>query len=481
MKIFDSALREKVELRELEKGKIRIYVCGPTVYDHSHLGHARSAICFDILRRVLRLNGYEVTFVRNFTDIDDKIVSKCLQNNQTPLELSNIYIESYLQDMRALNVINPDLSPRVSDFLTEITNFIKELLDKNIAYKLENGDIYLEVSKDSKYGFLSNHLSLENISRIEDSGKKNEKDFALWKAYKGDKDIGFDSILGKGRPGWHIECSAMINSALAYKDKEFAIDIHAGGNDLFFPHHENEACQTRTCTGKEISKYWMHNGFVNIDGEKMSKSLGNSFYIKDALKHYHGEILRNYLLGVHYRAVLNFNELDLLSSKKRLDKIYRLKKRVDFRSNFEVDFSGDIKLDPKIDSKNGTDFKDNFLSALNDDLNISLAFSELEKFIKDSNDFLDKSPKDKALKEYIKENLAFVDEVLGLGSIGYIEYFQLGVSQGERENILNLIEKRIHFKNMKDYKNADLIREELEKEGIILMDKTGNITEWEKV
>lgn len=465
MKIFDTKLKQKVDFIPIEDKKARIYVCGPTVYDDAHLGHARSAIAFDLLQRVLSLSGYEVLFVKNFTDIDDKIIAKSIQSNVPIEQITQKYITSYLHDMHALKIKDPTLSPRATQSLESITNLIQILLDKGIAYKLENGDIYLNVEKDSYYGSISKRgIEDENLSRIQnEQNKEDSRDFALWKAYKGQNDIGYESSLGKGRPGWHIECSAMIEE-IAYKDKEYGIDIHGGGADLLFPHHENEASQTRCATGKEIAKYWIHNGFVNINGTKMSKSLGNSFFIKDALKVYSGEVLRNYLLSTHYRAILNFNEEDLLYTKKRLDKIYRLKKRV----------VGDFT--PVVDSS----FKESLLEAMCDDLNISKALSILEEMLNHANSKLDSNPKDKNLKAQILGNLSFVEELLGIGGGDEIVYFQQGVSEEQKEQIKALLDKRQEAKKNKDFALADSIRDELHAQGILISD-TPNGSVWEKV
>lgn len=483
MKIYDSHLKEKVNLVPLKPDEIRIYVCGPTVYDNAHLGHARSAIIFDILARFLEILGYKVIMAKNFTDIDDKLINKSLQTNIPIDNLAHTYIQSYLSDMQSLNVRRADIEPKATDFLESISSFIQVLLDKQIAYRLPNGDICLEVAKDLKYGNLSNHTHDDNIIHrvaVED-GKRDSRDFVLWKAYKGESDIGYESILGKGRPGWHIECSAMVDSVLSYNDKQCCIDIHAGGADLFFPHHENEASQTRCYTNKEIAKYWMHNGFVTIDGEKMSKSLGNSFFIKDALKSYHGEIIRNYLLSTHYRLPLNFNEIDLLASKKRLDKIYRLKKRLIFAPSIAIDIKPKQDELKQLLNKCDETFRENFILALSDDLNVSLALSVIEEFLKEANEYLDSNPKDKAYKIKVCANLELIDIVFGLGSLDFLIYFQLGVSAKQKEYIEDLINKRAKAKQNKDFDLADSIRKQLEKEEILLMDKAGGITEWEKL
>ena len=464
MYIFDSVKREKVKFEPIFKDRVSIYVCGPTVYDNAHLGHAKSALSFDLLFRTLRELGYSVTLCRNFTDIDDKIIKKLKGSNRTLTELTNYYIDRYLEDMRALNIIDATIQPKATESLDAIESFILKLLEKDIAYRVENGDIYFDTSKDSKYGTISNQVIDEDRtqSRIEiNTLKRNPKDFVLWKSCQGRDDICFKSRLNSGRPGWHIECSAMIEKHFK-GDKNFTIDIHGGGADLLFPHHENEASQTRCATGREIAKYWMHNGFVQINGEKMSKSLGNSFFVKDALNVYNGEILRYYLISIHYRNDFNFNEEDLLISKKRLDKLYRLKKRV-------------INTNP---SNPNIEFKNRLLEAMGDDLNISVALSIIDEVINLTNERLDKNPKDKNLKRETLANIELINRVLGVGGKEPFSYFQIGVNKKKRKKIEELIAKRAKAKGEKDYKRADKIREELKEMGISIMD-TPQGTLWE--
>ena len=467
MKIYDSHKKEKVQFEPIIPNEVRIYVCGPTVYDDSHLGHARSAIVFDLLRRILIENGYKVIFAKNFTDIDDKIINKAIQSNCSIEEITQTYTKRYLDEMQKLGVMRADLEPKATENLDAMCAMIQILLDKKIAYQTPNGDVYLSVSKDKNYGDLSGRIAeLESQSRVQNSEQKHDsKDFALWKSYKGIGDVGYDSPFGKGRPGWHIECSAMIQKHLALQG-EYAIDIHGGGADLLFPHHENEASQTRCAENQTLAKYWMHNGFVTINGEKMAKSLGNSFFIKDALAYYDGEILRFYLLSTHYRIGLNFSEEDLLSSKKRLDRLYRLKKRLAMLSKKEIP----LTLDET--------FKTAFLDALNDDLNISKALSVLDDFIASANEQLDSKQNDKIPQ--IQENLNLIKRVLGIGLKDCFEYFKLGVSEALKTEIEALLAKRTEFKKVKDFQNADKIREELRNKGIEIMD-TPQGSVWEKI
>ncbi|NLK66444.1 MAG: cysteine--tRNA ligase [Campylobacteraceae bacterium] len=460
MNIYDSKLRKKVKFEPIVSGKVRIYVCGPTVYDDAHLGHAKSAISFDLLRRVFLNLDYEVKFVKNFTDIDDKILKKMDESGQSLEEITSFYIERYLKDMEALNVLRADVEPKATQSLQSIIKYIEALLEGKNAYVIENDGVYFDTSSDAKYLSLSGKSSEdESLARVESSSlKKNPKDFVLWKF----DENWYESPFGKGRPGWHTECVAMIKEHLESGDENFSIDIHAGGMDLLFPHHENEAAQCRCAENKELAKYWMHNGFVQVDNEKMSKSLGNSFFIKDALNLVPGEALRFYLMSSHYRANFNYNLDDLHASKKRLDKIYRLKKRV------EDSKSGELNLE----------LKEQILGALSDDLNSSLALSFVDNFVNSSNEYLDKNPKDRAKKSEILANLEFIGSVFGI--LEDESYFQFGVSEDEKALIESLILQRNEAKKEKNYALADEIRDELTKKGISIMD-TASGTKWEKI
>jgi len=464
LKIFDSVKKEKVLFEPIENNNVKVYVCGPTVYDDSHLGHARSAIAFDLLHRVLKANGYNVTMTKNFTDIDDKIIKKMHQSNKSLEDITTQYIDAYKKDMQCLNVLPNSLEPKATQNLQVMIEMIEDLMKKDIAYKISDG-VYFDVSKDLEYGTLSHRASDENsIARVESNKeKRNPSDFALWKFEKAD-DVSFDAPFGRGRPGWHIECSAMINKHLAYKDQPYQIDIHGGGADLLFPHHENEAAQTRCSTKTALAKYWMHNGFVTINGEKMSKSLGNSFFLKDILKSYSGEVVRFYLLTAQYRANFNFNEEDLISSKKRLDKLYRIKKRVYGLGKSSVN----------------KEFEKNILDALNDDLNTPKAISIVDEYINKANEILDKNEKNKNLKKELVSTLEFINEILGIGFNDPYKYFQFGINKKEIENIENLISQRTQAKKIKDFQLADKIREEITKLGISIMD-TPNGVVWEKL
>ncbi len=463
MYIYDTVSKTKKIFEPITQGKATLYVCGPTVYDDAHLGHAKSALVFDLLVRVLKENSLEVTFARNITDIDDKIVKKVEETGMSLHELTQKYTDAYHKDMDALGILRPDIEPKATESMEAMIALISKLIQTGHAYKTEDGDVYFDTKNDTKYLSISHRIQDEEDtqSRIEENSlKKNPADFALWKHF--DSGITYETPFSAGRPGWHTECAAMIEEHLAVKG-EYAIDIHGGGADLLFPHHENEAAQHRCSSNQELAKYWMHNGFVNIDGEKMSKSLGNSFFLKDALKSYHGEVLRFYLSSTHYRGDFNFNELDLQATKKRLDKLYRLKKRL----------FGMKVTDEK------TDFQKNLLEALSDDLNISKGLSLLDEMISNANEVLDINPKDKLIKRQSLADMAYIEKLLGFGLENPFEYFQFGMDDALKDKINTLIEKRTEAKKAKDFATSDAIRDELLALDISIMD-TANGTFWEK-
>lgn len=459
MKLMDSVLKEKINL---DQDSVNIYLCGPTVYDDAHLGHARSSVCFDLLRRVLLALGRRVKFARNYTDIDDKILKKMNESGKDMNEITEFYIASYERDMKALNVLEPDFKPRATHYIKAMLDLIDRLNDKGFVYILEDG-VYFDTSKDESYLSLSHRSKEENISRLDGEIKKrNESDFVLWKF---DEKF-YESKFGKGRPGWHTECVAMINSIF-----EDTLDIHAGGVDLFFPHHENEAAQCRCAYKKKLAKIWLHNGFVKIDGEKMSKSLNNSFFLKDALKDFMGEVLRFYLLSSHYRAHFNYSLSDLENAKKRLDKFYRLKKRLLIGEIKDFESLSDVKINSNI--------AEQILELLSDDLNISKALALLDEFVVNANLELDKQNKNKELKQKIKESLVELARIFGFGFMDENLYFQWGVDEETKKSIEDQILQRNEAKKNKDFTKADEIRENLLKLGIVLQD-TPQGTIWEK-
>ena len=472
MVIYDSLSKKKLPFKPISEGLARIYACGPTVYDDAHLGHAKSAVSFDLLRRVLQAEGYEVKFARNFTDIDDKILKKMAETGKSLEEITELYTRRYLQDMSALNVADASISPKATENIAAICELISSLLQKGFAYEIAGDGIYFDTRKDGDYLSLSGKKegAGKNIARVaSNDAKHDEKDFVLWKF----DENWFDSPFGKGRPGWHSECVAMILAHLDSGDPQFCIDIHAGGADLLFPHHENEAAQCRCARHRALSKYWLHNGFVQVNNEKMSKSLGNSFFVGDALKIAPGEALRFYLLSSHYRANFNYSVTDLLASKKRLDKIYRLKKRV---RDVLVPAAGQNSA-PKLPAAEAK-FRSEMMEFLSDDLNTSGALAVLDSFVASANEALDRAPKDKALKARIAANLEFAKQTLGILYEDETEYFRFGVSEQQRAQIEELIKQRAQAKAEKDFASADAIRARLTDMKIEVMD-TASGTVWE--
>ncbi len=463
MVIYDSKERKKVPFKPEFEKRARLYLCGPTVYDEAHLGHARSAISFDLLRRTLQMHGFEVRFVRNITDVDDKILQKMERTKESLEAIAARYTEAYHRDMAALNVATPDLEPKATAHIPQMVALIEALLEKNHAYRVENGDVYFDTASDPRYGTLSKEAQDETLSRVESGSKRNSRDFVLWKAVTADERVFFESPFGPGRPGWHLECSAMLQTHLYEPGANYACDIHAGGADLFFPHHENEAAQSRCGYGGEIAKYWMHNGFVRIGGEKMSKSLGNSFFIHEALTHWPAEALRFYLMSVHYRAPLHFCDSDLLASRKRLDRLYRLKKQL---------------FGLKVAAPEAA-FKKALLGAMGDDLNTSKALAVIDEMVHRANELLVGKP-DKGTKAALAGNLALIGELLGVALADPFEWFQWGVSRADREQIEQLIAERKAAKAAKDFDRADAIRKALTAQGIALMDLPGQ-TVWERL
>lgn len=469
MYIYDTSKKKKVPFEPINEGKASIYVCGPTVYDDAHLGHGRSSLSFDLLYRTLQELGYNVTMGKNFTDVDDKIISKMASTGQSLQEITTYYIDRYLTEMQALSVKRADIEPKATENIVQMISLVENLISKDFAYIVDNGDVYFDTSKDDKYGTISHKVTKDddNQSRVQhNTQKRNSKDFALWKSCGNGDNVCFSSPFSSGRPGWHLECSAMIEEHFAkdFADDNYSIDIHAGGADLQFPHHENEAAQSRCSTGRELAKYWMHNGFVQINGEKMSKSLGNSFFLKDALDVYDGEVLRYYLISVHYRNDFNFNEQDLQVAKKRLDKLYRLKKR----------------LLPSQPSTPNHEFKTTLLDAMSDDLNISVALAHIDDMIASVNEELDKNPKNKNLKKETLANIDLIDSLLGFGAKEPFAYFQIGIDQETKEKVESLITQRTEAKANKDFEKSDAIRDELASIGIAIMD-TADGTMWEKI
>jgi len=469
IKIYNTLSRKKEEFEPLEGNEVRIYVCGITPYDYSHIGHARSCVAFDIVCRWLKKRGYNVRFVQNFTDVDDKIIAKALKEGKTYKEISQKYIDAFFKDIvEALNVEKAMVYPKVSEHINEIIELIEKIIKNGHAYVLENGDVYFHVPSFKDYGKLSK-VDLEELKkhRIEpDPRKKDPRDFALWKAAK-PEDFAtgavFDSPWGKGRPGWHIECSAMSMKYLGE-----TLDIHGGGKDLIFPHHENEIAQSEAATGKTFSRFWMHNEFVNIKGEKMSKSLGNILAVRDILKKWSGEILRFFLASVHYRDPIDYDKKKLEEAAKVYGKIKNALEMLDAEINalkygFSKEREKNKGIFEEIDS-----FWNRFAESMDDDFNTSKALRYLLSLISYINKYLSKEEKNIEECEFMLAKLLEMCEVFGI-----LQSFER--SESFEEDELKLIKEREEARKERKYDVADKIREELLKRGVVLFDTPNGV------
>ena len=460
IKVFDTLTEEKREFKPLEDKTVRMYVCGPTVYDHAHIGHARSAVVFDVIRRWLEYKGYKVIYVRNYTDVDDKIIKRSKEEGIPWYEVAEKYIKSYEEDMRALNVKEPTYKPRVTEHIREIIEMIDGLIDKGYAYEAD-GDVYFSVEKFPEYGKLSKRKIDELIAgaRIEPGEKKrNPLDFALWKKSK-EGEPGWESPWGIGRPGWHIECSAMSMKYLGE-----TMDIHGGGLDLIFPHHENEIAQSEAYTGKTFVRYWIHNGFVMVNKEKMSKSLGNFFTIKDILKEFSPDVLRLFLISTHYRSPIDFSFERLKEAERSLSRLLNF---IESRKIIEELSTSEEKGEElSIES-----FRLEFESAMDDDFNTAKALGVLFELVKSVNLLKDRAIKENKIavseKRALLEAIDFVENILKFLGFKLEREKEKGM---EDELIKLLIEVRGELRKRKAFDLADLIRDRLKELGIILED-----------
>ena len=456
MKIFNSISSKKEDLVSIEKDRINLYVCGMTVYDDCHIGHARTFISFDLFVRFFSYLGYKVNYVRNITDIEDKIIDKAKLEKVSFSEISDRFIFSMHHDFSKLNLLSPKFEPRASENIPEILKMIEELEAKEFAYSIDGGDVYFDINSYEDYGKLSKRKQkeLESGSRVEiDENKKNPNDFVLWK--RSEEEPLFDSKWGKGRPGWHIECSAMSKKFLGE-----TFDIHGGGLDLKFPHHENEIAQSECCSGKTLANHWMHVAPLNVNGKKMSKSLGNFVTIKDVLKEYHPEVLRIFFYLTHYRKPINFNENSINDAKNILDKLYESIRESD-ESKLEVDKSFSVK----------------FNNSLKDDFNTPKAIKVLQEINQQINRRVSTDNSD---LWKLKSSLRSFANSIGLLLDSTENYFKYsGDSELENEKIQEAIEQRNEARANKNFALADSIRKELSEKGISLEDKEGK-TYWKK-
>jgi cysteinyl-tRNA synthetase len=461
LKIYNTFNRKKEEFVPLQPGKINMYVCGMTVYDYCHLGHARVLVAFDVITRFLRETGWDVTYVRNITDIDDKILNRANENGEVYTDLTERFIQYMWQDEHKLGVKKPDQQPRATAHISQIIDMVKTLIKKGYAYAASNGDVYYRVAKFEPYGKLSNKNTDELLAgaRIEiGEVKEDPRDFALWKTAK-EGEVYWQSPWGDGRPGWHIECSAMSTCCLGN-----TFDIHGGGPDLPFPHHENEIAQSEAATGQKYANYWMHAGAVRVDGEKMSKSLGNFFTIREILEKYHPEVIRYLLISSHYRSAINYSEESLKTAKGALDRFYKALKGFEELIPIELDRFNERSV-----------YMDRFIAAMEDDFNTPEALAAMFDLVRELNTHIAAEESGKSTKLALE--LKSIGQVLGL----FIElperFLQTGGSDEiSAEDIEAKIQQRIDAKQAKDYALADQIREELSALGVVLEDSRDGTT-----
>ena len=463
MKLYNTLTRKKEEFIPIEDNKVRMYSCGPTVYNYFHIGNARPIIMFDLLRNYLIYRGYEVTFVQNFTDVDDKIIKRANEEGISPFEVADKYIAEYFRDADGLGIRRADVHPRVTENIPQIIEFIEELIEKGYAYE-SAGDVYFDTQKFKDYGKLSrqNLAELNLGSRIEvNEDKRHPMDFALWKSKK-EGEIGWESPWSEGRPGWHIECSVMSRRYLGD-----TIDIHSGGQDLIFPHHENEIAQSEARSGKPFSNFWVHNGYINIDNQKMSKSLNNFFTVREISDEMDLEIVRFFMLSAHYRGPVNYSKELLDQAKAGMTRLYNSKNRMEFLLSMAE--SG-IREEEKANLEKLPEFKKAFIDAMDDDLNTADAITAIFELVS----FANTTAKDESSKEYVEECLAIFSELTGVLNIIQKK------DDVDEEKINELIEKRTAAKKNKDFAESDRIRDELKAMGIELLD-TRQGTTWTKI
>lgn len=469
IRIYNTLSGKKEPFEPIEPNKVGMYVCGPTVYDYCHIGHGRSVVVFDVIVRYFRSQGFDVTYVRNFTDVDDKIINRANELGSDSRELSEKFIRAFYTDMDALNVQRADFEPKVTEHIDLIRTFVAGLIEKGKAYPIA-GDVYYAVDSFKGYGKLSGRKleDMEAGSRVEvDERKQNPFDFALWKSAKPGEPF-WDSPWGKGRPGWHIECSAMSRKFLGE-----TFDIHGGGKDLIFPHHENEIAQSEGAHGKTFAKYWIHNGFVNIDQEKMSKSLGNFLMIKDVLSSYHPETVRLFLLSNHYRSPIDFTDKAMDEATVRLDRIYGLLDRAEERLG-PVE-KGDLKARP---------YWDKFREAMDDDFNTALGIAVLFEAVRNLNGLLDAADKnslsadaEEAVRAGRADILEIGQKILGILAESPKAYFENKRLRGLEEKSVDpamidkMVQDRTDARKAKDWAKADQIRQQLSEMNIVLEDR----------
>jgi cysteinyl-tRNA synthetase len=476
LSVYNTLSKQKELFQTIEPGKVLMYVCGPTVYDSCHIGHARSVVVFDVIFRYFKSQGYQVVYVRNFTDVDDKIIQRATEMKMDSKDLADRYIDEFYRDMDALYVERATFEPRVTEHIDDVIQIIEKLVEKGSAYTMD-GDVFFAVESFDDYGKLSNRKleDMEAGARVAvDPRKRNPFDFILWKSAK-PGEPSWDSPWGSGRPGWHIECTAM---STRYLGETF--DIHGGGKDLIFPHHENEIAQSEAVHGKGFVHYWIHNGFVNIDQEKMSKSLGNFRLIKDVIQQYHPEVIRLFLLSKQYRKPIDFNQNSMQTSRAALDRIYTLLFRIE-------ETVGDTQAPPG--EVEETFFWQDFCHAMDDDFNTAGGIAVVFNAVRHANRILDEttresvSPEIAAALRAVRQEIMQMGAVLGIGNDTPDVYLKTQRISGtgndtiDKTSIEKLIADRENARREKDWQKADLIREKLSAMNIVLEDRPGG-TVW---
>ena len=454
--IYNTLTQRKEPLQPLEPGKVRLYVCGMTVYDFCHLGHARMLLAFDVVVRYLRFSGYDVTYVRNITDVDDKILARAVENAESFTAVTDRYITAMHEDEAALSIVRPDKEPRATAYIDQIISMIEKLLVSDHAYRAENGDVYFSVSSFPDYGKLSKKKPDELLegARVEIGElKRDPRDFVLWKAAD-DNAVGWDSPWGYGRPGWHIECSAMSTCALGD-----TFDIHGGGSDLMFPHHENEIAQSEAATGATFAKLWMHNGPLRIDDKKMSKSLGNFFTVREVLATYKPEIVRHLLISSHYRSPINYSQQSLSQSVKAVERFYHCLKDLDLAATKTLTNSR---------------FEKAFRRAMDDDFNTPEALSVLYEMVSEIHQLKGEDP---ALANQLGALLVRLGGSLGLLQAEPAAFLQHSVEADlDKAEIERLVAERVAARASQDWRRADEIRDQLSELNVVIEDSVGGST-----
>lgn len=465
LKIYNTLSRKKETFIPITPGKVKMYVCGPTVYNYIHIGNARSAIAFDTIRRYFEFSGYEVNYVSNFTDVDDKMIKAANEQGITVAQLADKFIAAFMEDTKAVNIEPATMHPRATENIPEIIEFITDLIDKDFAYEAD-GDVYYRTRKFNNYGQLSDQSiddlevgASQHVNTQEFDKKEDPIDFALWKAAKPDE-INWDSPWGKGRPGWHIECSVMSTKYLGD-----TFDVHGGGQDLEFPHHENEIAQTEARTGKKFANYWMHNGFVTVgdENEKMSKSLGNFVTVHDIIKNIDPQVLRFFMATTQYRHPIQYNSLNIQDAQNNLAHIQTAFENLDYRLKDGTDGDDEVKTDVE-------SFTDRYQVAMDDDFNVQNGIAVVYELVKYSNVYSEREVVKKASIELLQTTIQRLVAVFGI---------KLSIEVLDDEEIMKLIAQRDQARVDKDFALSDKIRDALKADGIIIED-TPNGTRYRK-